>query len=195
MKKFSEYMSEKALVEEMEDKIGLMLYMAEKSDIIAESYDFENLTESQRIVLEEGVNDWLNKVGLKLHKTKGIIDYLADFTKGTGKVLMSAIKGDKEAVKEQLKNVKKEEVLDFLLKLDMATLHIVTGPIHLIDAVTGWDLMANVKAVAKTATDKLKEFYQAMKKVKETITTVLQGTKQKKMLQLATNLETTIPAP
>jgi hypothetical protein len=75
----------------------------------------------------------------------------------------------------------------------MATMHIVTGPIHFIDAVTGWDLMADLKGAAETAKDKLKNFYAAMKNVKDSISTVLGGKRQKQMLKVADNLEYNMP--
>ena len=64
---------------------------------------------------------------------------------------VAIINKDGEAAKNVLKGLKKEDVLDFLLNLDMATLHIVSGPIHTIDAITGWHLWANVKDKAKGA--------------------------------------------
>ena len=48
-------------------------------------------------------------------------------------------------------------MLDFLLKLDMATLHVLTGPLHTIDAITGWHLWANVKDKADQGLKKAKE--------------------------------------
>jgi len=192
---FKKFKYEEYLVNEMEDKIALLVYLSENNEMINESYDMENLTESQKIILVEGVNDWLNKVGMKLHKGDGIIDYLVGFTKGAGKLIMAAVKKDKEEVKKIASSLDKGKVIDFLLKLDMATLHIVTGPIHFVDAVTGWDLMANLKHAAEGAKDMLKIFYDAIKKVKDSISTVLDGNKQKKMLKVAQNLEYNMPDP
>jgi len=192
-KEFNESIKNEELVAEMQDKIALIMYMVENEDIITESVDFENLTEAQEGMIIEGVNDWLSKVGMKLHKGNGIIDYLASFTKGAGKLIMAAIRKDEKTVKGLLNSIKKEEVLDFLLKLDMATMHIVTGPIHFIDAVTGWDLMANLKGAAETAKDKLKAFYAAMQKVKDSIATVLAGKRQQRMMKVADNLEYNMP--
>jgi len=196
MIKFKEYqMLQESIkmTEDMEDKIALLMYMAENDEMINESYDLENLTEAHEEMIIEGVNDWLSKVGMKLHKGKGLIDYFLQFTKGAGKLIMAAIKNDKEKIKEIADGFKKEEVIDFLLKLDMATMHIVTGPIHLIDSVTGWDLMANIKHAAEGAKDKLKAFYDAMQKVKDSIQSVLGGDRKKKMMRVATNLEYNMP--
>ena len=88
-----------------------------------------------------------------------------------------------------------QELQDYILKLDMATMHIVTGPIHFIDAVTGWDLMANLKHAAEGAKDMLKIFYDGISKVKDSIKNVLGGERQKKMLRVADNLEYNMPDP
>jgi len=192
-KEFSESLKNKGLSEEMQDKIALLMYISENENMINESYDLENLTEAQEELIIESVNDWLEKVGMKLHKGNGIIDYLASFTKGVGKLIMAAISKDKEEVKKIASNFKKEEVVDFLLKMDMATMHIVTGPIHFVDAVTGWDLMANIKHAAEGAKDKLKLFYGAMQKVKGIIQAVLDGKKKERMLKVANKLEYNMP--
>jgi len=194
-KDFNESLKNKDLSEEMQDKIALLMYISENEDMINESYDLENLTEAQEELIIEGANDWLEKVGMKLHKGKGIIDYLASFTKGAGKLIMAAIKKDEEEVKKIASNFKKEDVVDFLLKLDMATMHIVTGPIHFVDAVTGWDLMANIKHAAEGAKDKLKLFYDAIQKVKDSIKAVLDGKRKERMLKVADNLSYNMPDP
>jgi len=192
-KEFNESLKSKKLTEDLEDRIALLVYMAENDEMINESYDMENLTEAQEEMIVEGIHDWLAKVGMKLHKGDGIIDYILQFSKGAGQLIMAAIQGDEKKVKGIAASFKKEKLLDFLLKLDMATLHVVTGPIHFIDAVTGWDLMANLKGAAETAKDKLKNFYDAMKKVKDSISTVLGGDRQKRMLKVADNLSYNMP--
>jgi len=195
MKTFKEFKKEIKLTEDMEDKIALLIYLSENEDMINESYDIDNLTESQKEDITEGVNNWLEKVGMKLHKGNGIIDYILQFSKGAGKIILAAIKNDKEEVKKIADKFDKAELVDFLLKLDMATLHVVTGPIHFIDAVTGWDLMANIKHAASGAVDKLKVFYNAIKNVKDSIVHVLSGDRQLKMLKVADNLAMNMPDP
>lgn len=121
----------------------------------------------------------LSKIGLTVHKQKGLIDYLRSAGKGIAKLFMYAIKGDKEGMKKVVNSVRKEDVLDFLLKLDMATLHLVTGPIHTIDAITGWELWANIKKKAgqvKGIVDKIKE---AIRFVKQKLKDVIDETKAK----------------
>ena len=190
--RFQEFLNEIELTNEMEDRISMIMYLNENNNILIESVD--NLTEAERISLEESIHDWLAKAGLKLHKSDGIIDYVIQFTKGAGKIIMAAFNEDAEEVKKIANSLKKETVVDFLLKLDMATMHIITGPIHFIDAITGWDLMSNISAVAKKAESKLKLFYKAIQTVKDSLISVLSGTKQKSMLKLAGKIEHNIPA-
>jgi len=187
MDTFKKFLNEERLSEDMQDKISILMYLSE-NEMINESLDTMNEAE-----LVEGVNDWLGKIGMKLHKGNGIIDYVKQFSVGAGKLIMAAIKGDKKKVKEIANSLEKEKVVDFLLKLDMATMHIVTGPIHFIDAVTGWDLMVNLKHAAEGAKSLLAAFYDAMKKVKDSIKKVLTGDHQNKMMSVANNLETNMP--
>jgi hypothetical protein len=192
MIKFKEYNDQLKLQEEMEDKIAILMYLTESEELVNESAinELTLLTEAEAV---KKANGWLSKIGMKLHKGKGIIDYIKQFTGTIGKMILAAIKGDKEAVKKHSEGIEKHEVMDFLLKLDMATMHIVTGPIHFIDAITGWDLMVNIKHAAEGAVDKLKAFYDGIKKVKDSISQVLGGNRQKQMLRVADNLEFNMP--
>ena len=167
----------------LEEKLSLLIYISENN---------YNLNESNEVLLE-GISSWFEKVGLKLHKGKGIIDYVKQFTGTVGSLIIAGIKGDKKEIQRLQGTIDKGEVMDFLLKLDMATLHIVTGPIHFIDAVTGWDLMANLKHVASGAENLIDEFNQAIQQVANTITKVFTGGKQKRMLSVVKQLSDNVP--
>lgn len=186
-KMISESDLEVIVSEILQDKIATLVFLSE-NEFLNES--LETLNEAQVV---ESVNDWLKKVGLKLHKGDGIVDYIKQFSTGAGKIIIAAIKGDKEKVKEIANSLEKEKVVDFLLKLDMASLHLITGPIHFIDAITGWDLMVNIKHSAEGAKDVLKKFYSAIKAVKDSIVKVLDGNKKEKMLKVVDNLEYNMP--
>ena len=125
------------------------------------------LTES---TMTEGLKDIGAKLGLHVSKGKGLIDYFKQFTTGIGKLFMLLLKGDKEGALALSKSIKKEDVVHFLLQLDQATLHLVTGPIHILDAVTGWHSSANLKTIKAKATetataigDKLKTAFTTIK--------------------------------
>ena len=139
--------------------------------------------------LDEAAGGILQKLGLEAHKTKGLIGYIKSFTTGIGKIVIAALKGDKEKVKEIASTVKKEDVIDFLLKLDMATLHLVSGPIHTIDAITGWHLWAAVKSVAAKAGSVYDEIKKAIDVIKQKITTLIDKPKREQMLKPISDLE------
>lgn len=182
MKGFNEFIVQKKQEEQIKESIVMLA--------ICSDFDINSLNESN---ITEAFNDKLGKFGLKLHTSTGIAEYIAKFSSASGKLIMAAIKGDKAKVKEIASKLDKGEVIDFLLKLDTLTAHLVTGPIHIIDAITGWDLMANIKAKAEVG-----------KKVYDSIVKMVQEIKQKaytafanepKILKAIENLEKTIANP
>jgi hypothetical protein len=189
MKSYREFLDERhelktvgAQLSETELRLHTLIYLSTLEDMITESEEY----------LAEGLNDYLGKIGLKVHKAKGLIDYAKDILVGTGKLFLLIIKGDTDAAKELLKTVKKEDVLDFLYKLDLATLHLFTGPIHFIDAVTGWDLTVKTKQAVKTSTDLIKDLVASLIKIKEHVSVALSGKKQKRAVASINALEASI---
>jgi hypothetical protein len=169
------------------DVLGLVYMM--------EMYDQGLMNESE-LLNEANINDYLKKFGLKFHKEgPGLIDYIKDFTKGAGKLIVAAVKGNKEEVKRIAQTITKEKVLDFLLKLDTATLHIVTGPIHTIDAVTGWDLSATVEHAAKKSKDILKDIWATLKELQNKVLKAFDDTRKKTLVKQISDLEAMIPKP
>lgn len=123
-------------------------------DIVTFINEMEQTDQITEAVLKDlpDINDVLGKIGLKVHKTRGLLSMLKSASKWVGRVLYYAVKasqGDEEArqlLKTTLKNhVTKEELMDFLLKLDNATLHLLSIPLHTIAAITGWELEANLQ--------------------------------------------------
>jgi hypothetical protein len=128
----------------------------------------DSMNESE--INEATIGDYASKIGLKISKGNGLIDYLTKFATGAGKMLIAAIKGDEPKVREIASKMNKEDFVDFLLKLDTVTMHLVTGPIHMIDAITGWDIMANIKHVAHVSKEKVvKSFKDALDYVRDKI--------------------------
>jgi len=119
------------------------------------------------------LNKGLKKVGLHKHKGKGIISYIMSAGKGVGKMVLAGIRGDTETVKELAQSVKKEDVLDFVLKLDMATQHLITGPIHMIDAWTGWHIGANLENVIRGKDGVVAKIKGAFQTIKQNISHVV----------------------
>lgn len=126
--------------------------------------------------LEEAINikGALEKAGLHAKKGRGLIQILSSAGKHISKIFWYAIKahtGDEKA-KEELKTllkkkVSKEDIIDVLLKLDQLTLHAITGPIHAIEAATGWHIAANIKKVSKTVDNVKDRFENAIKSLND----------------------------
>lgn len=93
------------------------------------------------------------KLGLHVEKKDGLVQILSRGARDIARMLWHASKyattkdpESKKIVKEiASKKVTKEQFLDFLLKLDTLSLHAVTGPIHMIDALVGWHIWPAVK--------------------------------------------------
>jgi len=184
---FKDYLLEEEIYEAQAiDAVTTMLFLQENE------LHFDLMTEA---AINESLNDWLGKVGLKLHKGKGIINYITQFGSLAGKMILAAIKGDTKKVKELAQQVTREEILDFLYKLDLATMHIVTGPIHFIDAITGWDLQVAMDKVKKGTQDVLSKIWQAIMTIKDHVAKVLSPDHQKTVLVNLQNLEKSIPQP
>ena len=126
--------------------------------------------------LDEAAGDWRNKfkqaintAGLKLSNERGLLQTLSRVSSHISKVVYYAIKakgGDREAraeVKELLKKkVTKEELIDFFFKLDTLTLSVLTGPINIIDALMGWNIVTTLKSKGKTSNRRIKDAIGAL---------------------------------
>jgi hypothetical protein len=134
--------------------------------------------------LNEADDDWrgkfkqaLNKAGLKLGgNERGLLQTLSRVSSHISKVVYYAIKakgGDRAArdeVKELLKKkVSKEELIDFFFKLDVLTLSILTGPINIIDALMGWNIVATLKSKGKTSDNRIKDAISDLSRSIETL--------------------------
>lgn len=171
-------------VEEIQESIMQMIALKEMTlEEANELFEGDVLVESK-------LHNILSKAGLHLGKSKGLIQYVLSFGKGIGQLVVAAIRGDKEKIKSLMDSVTKEDVIDFLLKLDQATLHLVTGPIHLIDSITGWHLWAAVKSTAEKAGDVIVKIKQAIDIVKQGITKAFDIAKQKRALTHIQGIET-----
>ena len=166
--------------------------------LFIEQAPIEVLSEGIEQDLTEGVSKFLKGIGLHAHKGKGLIDYITQFTKGIGGLMYAAIRKDTEGMKKILKSVKKQDVLHFLLQLDQASLHIVTGPIHFIDAVTGWhigaDLGALVTKATETAQSLVKSITTAFNKIKDSVinTDLVHDKTERQLLKHITKTQTHI---
>ncbi len=111
------------------------------------------------------MNSLMKSSGLTTHKSgEGLITTALKSGKIMAEFIWHTLKaaGGNEKSKERVKEIantkiSKEDFMDFLMKLDMATLHLIMGPIHMIEALTGWHIKASIKTKVDTATTKAKD--------------------------------------
>lgn len=137
----------------------------------------------------------ISKAGLHVKKGRGLIQMIASVGTHFAKILYHAIKasggdeGSNSILKELLgKKIKKEDFIDFLLKLDQVTLHAITGPIHAIEAITGWHLWAAVGHVRDVAKNLQQKSTDIINKLKD-ISADLQGSGKKYIQKVAASVE------
>ena len=172
-----------------------VLAIQELSDEQIESMFSDELSEGilSDVLSKTSISKLLKTAGLHAKQSKGLIHYLLDAGKGLAQLFIAAIRGDEDKIKEIMSQVTKEQVLDFLLKIDTATLHLVTGPIHLIDAVTGWHIGPHLKDIAKNADQVAKEVSNALKSLISNVSKLLPDPKQARIvIQRITSLQTLI---
>jgi len=175
---FKDYNANKISQIQIQEKISALLFLSE--------IDTSTMNESD---ITESFSDWMNKFGLKIHKSKGVIDYIKQFSSVAGRMLLAAIKGDGEKVKKIALELSREDFVDFLLKLDLITLHIISGPVHFIDGLTGWNISANLKHVATTSKEYLKLIYDGIENVKHGVKNLFSRGKQKKLMKRIQHIE------
>jgi hypothetical protein len=175
MVKFSKFKEQKEYNEGLKECLMAMAYIGTLENI--NESKLQNLTE---VSILTGIADMfgkvetgIEKIGMKIHKGKGVLSYIADFNDAASFLIFAAIKGDKEEVLRIAKSFDKAKFVDFLLKLDMISMHLVTGPIHMIDAITGWDIMANIKSHAAKAENIIDSIEKAIADLKSKISTFM----------------------
>ena len=135
-----------------------------------------NLNEDVSSILDK-INSTMKSMGLHSKQGKGIIQYTAQYGKAISQILYYALKankGDAEAkakIKEiTSKELTKEQFIDFLLKLDTLSLHAVTMPIHIIDAITGWHVAANLDKMQDPIFDRIQKAVEFLENAMEKAT-------------------------
>ena len=125
-------------------------------------------------IFKDKVEPVAKKAGLHIETKKGLLQYLSSASTGVAKLLYYAVdyyfnknEESKKKMIELAKSVKKEDIIDFLLKLDMLTLHIISGPIHQLDALTGTHIWANIQKKTKNVTDAAKDAIEKIESLKD----------------------------
>jgi hypothetical protein len=137
-------------------------------------------------ILKNKVDPIAKKAGLLIETKKGLLQYLSSATTGVAKLLYYAVdyyfnknEESKKKMIELAKSVKKEDIIDFLLKLDTLTLHLISGPIHQLDALTGTHIWANIQNKTKNVTDAAKDAIRKIESLKDQLEGSLKAQLQK----------------
>ena len=51
----------------------------------------------------------------------------------------------------------KSELIDLVIRADVLTLHMISGPIHIIDAITGFEIADKIREKAEIGSEKIKD--------------------------------------
>lgn len=150
--------------------------------------------------LDEGVMDFIKdvkgkadqmfkKMGFHTSQSKGLIQYLWGVNKNILVLIYNAMlystgsESEKMKAKEAMNAVKdsitKEQIIDFLYKLDVLTLHSFTVPLKIIDALTGWHIAGEVKSKIEPAISKAKKAIEWLESTKEELEGKLKAQLQK----------------
>lgn len=168
--------------------------LSEDITILMETAYFAEAEELNEAVGDavSGVKNLLSKMGIEAHQTgKGIIPILVSAGKTMAQFFYHALRAPKnkesrEKVKELAgKEISKEEIIDFLLRLDTLTMHLLTGPIHMIEALTGWHIWAKVGKKSQEVMDRAKQALETLKSHAQT----LAGKAKKKATNLINKLK------
>lgn len=167
-------------------------YVNENDDMISlvEVYHFMEMN-----TLNEGTKEWSDKVSNLLKSMniqkgpkRGLIEYLRDASMRVSKLLWYSIRysmGDQKA-KEKISElsrtkVTRSEFMNLLMKLDAVTLGVISSPIRMMDAITGWNLMdaiitdaQDIRDHARRAIESLENIYKSLTdKAKETVRSMI----------------------
>ena len=172
MKTFKQYTT--ANIEHLEEVSNFLDFMTicDSSETVTEAMEY---FDNDLLIESDGgkIDSVLKKLGLHAKKTKpGLISQFKNAGKGVLKFLVAAAKGDTSTMKKMAgKEVKKEDVIEFLINLDQATLHLFTGYIHAIEAITGWHLGANTKNSSEKITATVSKVSDALAYIKNKLIT------------------------
>jgi len=148
------------------------IYITERKEAIASLLEFiVFMEEGESLILSEargesvkaGISKVASKLGIAAHGRKNLLKLIASVGKNTGLALVYSIRahGGNSEAKDKLATILKtanikSELTDLILRLDALTLHLLTGPIHIIDALTGWHIGADLQQKTKTPNTHIK---------------------------------------
>jgi hypothetical protein len=132
----------------------LMILDAGEDDIL--------LSENKLEGIRSTFTSLAKKMGISGESKKTLLGLLSTIGKKAALTLVYAIQASagSESAKEKLKEIVKDrqiysELSDLVIRLDVLTLHMISGPIHMIDALTGWDIADKIREQALGVTNKI----------------------------------------
>ena len=180
-----------------DEEINLIAENLKVMYLIREGMDVEELFEQAELdndkMLTEAKILSAVKSGFKaipVGKRKGLLGYFKSIATGVAKLFMAGIKGDTQGMKDILMTIKKEDVVDFIIKLDKVTLHMLEHIVDTIDTITGWKLKSILEDVDNMKKIGSLKIQKAIALIKKELIKVFQDPKKVvKHLKLITKLE------
>jgi len=186
--RFKQYLNEQVLTEEelMIHEINLLqLALAlGQYDVIQEDLMTENLWQKTKDV----ITDFASQFDMRDSLGK----YILKIGNNSGKMLLAAIKGDKERMQELKGRFNREDFFELLYRLDNATLGLLTGPIGLIEEITGIDIKGWLKKQVKSTKKHIQNIISTFDKLKKDVAMVFRPSKHPDVFNAIDDLKKTM---
>ena len=112
-----------------------------------------------------------SKLGFAAKNKKNLLGLLGSIGQTGAKAILYSIQatagneGAKEKLAQVLKNSNaKSEIIDFVIRADVLTLHLISTPIHMIDAIAGFDIAEKIREKAVGGGERLKDAVDLIQK-------------------------------
>lgn len=144
--------------------------------------DFERLDEGAADTIDD-IKDKAEKIfmsiGFHTSQGKGLVQYLWTINKNLLSLLywgtVYSTGSEKEKVESQAKireivnSVSREDVVNFLYKLDSLSLGLISTPLKMIDAITGWHIAGEVSSRITPAIEKAKKAIEWLEQAEQNL--------------------------
>ena len=147
------------------------------------------LSEARAEDLKSLVGSVSKKLGFASSGRKNLLSLLSSISKNAALTVVYAIQAQagREGAKEKLQNVLqtsnvKAELLDLVVRADVLTLHLISGPIHMIDALTGYEIADKIREKAEIGGNKVKDAVELIQKSAQSLSDNQKSRRVKKSL-------------
>ena len=142
-----------------DDIIAVLEYM-----LILDAGNEIVLSEQKAENLKSLIGSISKKLGFAGSGRKNLISLLSSISKNAALSVVYAIQAQagREGAREKLESVLKtsnikSELIDLVIRADVLTLHMISGPIHIIDAITGFEIADKIREKAEIGSEKIKD--------------------------------------